>query len=69
MPICSAEPSGAFIYICLYIYIKLLKYGYSNFQLEILEYSTKNKVLIKEQYYLDLLKSEYNILTTALALL
>jgi group I intron endonuclease len=49
MPICSA----------------LLKYGYSNFQLEILEYSTKNKVLIKEQYYLDLLKSEYNILTTA----
>lgn len=49
MPICSA----------------LLKYGYSNFQLEILEYSTKNKVLIKEQYYLDLLKSEYNVLTTA----
>ena len=43
----------------------MLKYGYSNFQLEILEYSTKNKVLIKEQYYLDLLKSEYNILTTA----
>lgn len=49
MPICSA----------------LLKYGYSNFQLEILEYSTKNKVLIKEQYYLDLLKPVYNVLTTA----
>jgi len=45
----------------------LLKYGYSNFSLEVLEYCTQDKdTLIKrEQYYLDLLKPEYNILTNA----
>lgn len=39
----------------------LLKYGFSNFKLEILEYSDKKNVLIREQYYMDLLKPEYNI--------
>ena len=39
----------------------LLKYGYSNFKLEILEYCNKDEVLSREQYYLDLLKPEYNI--------
>ena len=43
----------------------LLKHGYSSFQLEILEYCTPDKVIEREQYFLDLLKPEYNILTTA----
>jgi group I intron endonuclease len=43
----------------------LLKYGYSSFRLEILEYCNKDEILSKEQYYMDLLKPEYNILTKA----
>jgi group I intron endonuclease len=43
----------------------LLKHGYSSFQLEILEYCTPDRVIEREQYFLDLLKPEYNILTTA----
>ena len=43
----------------------LLKYGYSNFKLEILEYCDKDEVLSREQYYLDFLKPEYNILKQA----
>lgn len=39
----------------------LLKYGFSNFRLEILEYGDKNNVLIREQYYMDMLKPQYNI--------
>ena len=31
----------------------LLKYGYSEFILEILEYCEKEELIIKEQYYLD----------------
>ncbi len=34
----------------------LLKYGFSNFASEILEYTDKNNVLEKEQYYMDLFK-------------
>ena len=47
----------------------LLKYGYSNFSLEILEYCepSKCRVLEREQYYIDLLKPEYNISLTARA--
>jgi group I intron endonuclease len=44
------------------IYEAILKYGYENFKLEILEYCDKNILLVKEQYYMDLLKPEYNIL-------
>jgi group I intron endonuclease len=47
------------------IYKALLKYGYSNFMLEILEYCEKSCLIEKEQYYLDLLKPEYNILSKA----
>jgi group I intron endonuclease len=48
------------------IHNALLKYGYSNFSLVILEYTSENENPIKkEQYYLDLLKPEYNILETA----
>ena len=40
----------------------ILKYGYSEFTLEILEYCSPEKCIEKEQYYIDLLKPEYNIL-------
>jgi len=43
----------------------LLKYGYSNFSLEILEYCSPSKCLEREQYYLEILKPEYNLLKTA----
>lgn len=37
----------------------LLKYGFSNFTLEILEYCSEENLLKREQYYLDLLKPQY----------
>lgn len=43
----------------------LLKYGYSNFSLEILEYCDPQISIEREQYYLDLCIGEYNILTVA----
>jgi len=43
----------------------LLKYGYSNFSLEILEYCEPSTVISREQYYLARLKPQYNILPTA----
>lgn len=49
----------------MYIYKAILKHGHSNFSLEILEYCEPSKVLEREQYYIDLLKPEYNILKTA----
>ena len=47
------------------IYKALVLYGYPNFKLEILEYCAKDEVLIREQYYLDTNKPEYNILKFA----
>jgi group I intron endonuclease len=47
------------------IYRSLLKYGYSNFKLEILEYCDTLNVIQREQYYIDLIKPEYNILEIA----
>ena len=47
------------------IYKAILKYGYSNWKLEILEYCDPKDVLVREQYYIDSLKPEYNILSTA----
>ena len=47
------------------IYKALLKYTYSNFNLEILEYCNIESLKIREQYYIDLLKPEYNICKTA----
>jgi excinuclease UvrABC nuclease subunit len=44
------------------IYRALLDDGYENFTLEILEYCNKNILIEREQYYIDLLKPEYNIL-------
>jgi hypothetical protein len=43
------------------IYKALLKDGYENFTLEILEYCDKSIIIEREQYYIDLLKPEYNI--------
>jgi len=37
----------------------LLKYGYSKFKIEILEYCEKEILLLREQYYLDLLKPSF----------
>lgn len=47
------------------IYNSLLKYGYENFSLDILEYCDLNFLITRKQYYIDLLKPEYNILKTA----
>lgn len=43
----------------------LLKYGYSKFQVEILEYCSPEDTIKREQYYIDLLKPEYNLNPTA----
>jgi hypothetical protein len=43
----------------------LLKYGYSAFRLEILEYCEGSQTIVREQYYLDQLLPEYNILSVA----
>jgi NUMOD1 domain/NUMOD3 motif len=47
------------------VYKALLKYGYSNFSIEILEYCDPQNIIKREQYYIDLLYPEYNILKTA----
>jgi hypothetical protein len=47
------------------IYRALLKYGYSNFSLDILEYCDLDVLISREQYYLDNLKPCYNILKYA----
>ena len=39
----------------------LLKYGYSNFSLQILEYCDKSECIKKETHYIEKLKPEYNI--------
>jgi len=51
------------------IYKALVKYGYSSFKLEILENCEPNILIEREQYYLDLLNPEYNILKKAGSLL
>lgn len=47
------------------IYRALLKYNYHAFQLNILKYCEKNDLIKWEQYYIDLLSPEYNILRIA----
>jgi group I intron endonuclease len=42
-----------------------LKYGYSRFKLEVLEYCVKSNLIKREQHYISLLKPEYNVLTIA----
>ena len=43
----------------------LAKYGYSLFSVEIIEYCNTSILLEREQYFLDLLKPQYNILKIA----
>lgn len=43
----------------------LLKHGFSAFKLEILEYCDKNDVLKREDYYLNMYKPTYNIVSKA----
>lgn len=43
----------------------LLKYGFSNFSLEILEYCGVDLTLEREQYYMDILNPEYNTVEKA----
>ena len=47
------------------IYSAILKHGYANFSLDILEYCEIDILIEREQYYLDSLKPEYNILKIA----
>jgi group I intron endonuclease len=47
------------------IYRALIKYGYSNFKLEILEHCKPEQCRAKEQHYLDSLPHIYNISPTA----
>jgi hypothetical protein len=47
------------------IYKALIKYGYSQFNLDILEYCSSEVLINREQYYLDYFKPEYNILKIA----
>ena len=46
------------------ISVALLKYGYSNFSLTILEFCDINVLLTREKHYLDKYSPEYNILKT-----
>ena len=48
-----------------YIYNALLKHGYSNFSLTIIEYCDKEKCIEREDYYLKLISNKYNILPKA----
>jgi group I intron endonuclease len=47
------------------IYKALLKYGYAEFRLEILEYCSAEKLIKTEQFYFDKFNPEYNVLKFA----
>jgi len=47
------------------IYSALLKHGYDNFSLDILEYCEVDILIEREQYYIDILYPKYNILKVA----
>ena len=43
----------------------LLKYGFSSFSLEILEYCKREQLLVRQQHYMDNLSPQYNIVEMA----
>lgn len=45
------------------------KYGEQNFTFDIIEYCNKSDCIIREQFYIDTLHPEYNILSTAYSML
>lgn len=47
------------------IYQAISKYGLENFTLEILEYCCKDATIEREQFYIDKLQPEYNLLKKA----
>jgi len=47
------------------IYKAILKHSYSNLKLEILEYCNPDILLLRKQYYIDIIKPEYNVLNVA----
>jgi group I intron endonuclease len=47
------------------IYSALLKHGYLNFSLDILEYCEPDVLISREQYYIDIFNPKYNILKIA----
>jgi group I intron endonuclease len=47
------------------IHKALIKHGYSNFTLEVLEYCDTSNLISREQYYINLLQPLYNILQVA----
>lgn len=47
------------------IHKALIKYGYFNFQLEIIEYCDPSACITLEQHYINLLNPQYNVLKTA----
>ena len=49
----------------MYFCIALLNHGYSNFRLEILEYCDIKDLALIENYYINLLEPEYNLLKIA----
>ena len=49
----------------LRIHRALIKYGYSNFSITILEFCNKSDLNTREQYYFDTLNPQYNVLKTA----
>ena len=51
------------------IELALSKYGFENFTLEILEYCEEENVMVREQFFIDLLIPEYNVLKHAYSLL
>jgi len=47
------------------IHKALIKHGYSAFSLVVMEYCETTNIISREQYYIDLLKPKYNILSQA----
>jgi hypothetical protein len=47
------------------IYSAILKYGHSNFHVNILEYCEPNLLLDREQFFIDVLQPKYNVCKVA----